>query len=221
MSAKATEVVPAPPPLSPAKAKKKSSTGWDRAKSKRRASTLLMLRVKQAKEQMEKEMLTEAETIEKDKIGLKFAHIMYILKQQRKNKEYFDLIVFCIYVMIYVFILTNNRAAYASNSLNCGIKDVLIHEAFNEASPGGSPFEDTRTYYDTVNFEEMWMWINGPFLDVMYQEEDMTGKSYGNYIHGSNKTKRVILGQTHLLGRIMIRHLRSEKIVKKIYDESR
>ena len=75
MSAKATEVVPAPPPLSPAKAKKKSSSGWDRAKSKRRASTLLMLRVKQAKEQMEKEMLTEAETIEKDKIGLKFAHI--------------------------------------------------------------------------------------------------------------------------------------------------
>ena len=120
MSAKATEVIPAPPPLSPAKAKKKSSTGWDRAKSKRRASTLLMLRVKQAKEQMEKEMLTEAETTEKDKIGLKFAHIMYILKQQRKNKEYFDLIVFCIYVMIYVFILTNNRAAYASNSLNCG-----------------------------------------------------------------------------------------------------
>ena len=82
MNAKATEVVPAPPPLSPAKAKKKSSSGWDRAKSKRRASTLLMLRVKQAKEQMEKEMLTEAETIEKDKIGLKFAHIMYILKQQ-------------------------------------------------------------------------------------------------------------------------------------------
>ena len=42
MSAKATEVVPAPPPLSPAKAKKKSSSGWDRAKSKRRASTYFL-----------------------------------------------------------------------------------------------------------------------------------------------------------------------------------
>jgi hypothetical protein len=215
MSGKATDVVPAPPPQSPKKAK---SSHWDKAKSKRRASTILMLRVKQAKEAMEKEMLTEAETIEKEKVGLKFAHIMYILKQQRKNKEYFDLIVFCVYVMIYVFILTTNRAAYAANSLNCGIKDVLINEAFNEASPGGSPYEDTRTYYDTVNFQEMWMWINGPFMDVLYQEEDMIGKPYGTYIHGSNKTRRIILGQTQLLGSIMVRHLRTEPVVKSIYE---
>ena len=167
---------------------------------------------------MKKEMMTEAETLEKEKVGLKFAHIMYILKQQRKNKEYFDLIVFCIFVSIYVVILTTNRAAFASNSLNCGIKDVLINEAFNENQPGGSPYEDTRTYYDVVNFEEMWMWINGPFMDVIYKEEDATGKPFGTYIHGTNKTRRMILGQTQLLGSVMIRHLRTEPEILQLYE---
>ena len=97
MSSTPTNVVPTPPP--------RSMTGrsnWNKAKAKRKTSTMLMLRVKQAKERMEKEMMTEAETLEKQKVGLKFAHIMYILKQQRKNKEYFDLIVFCIFVSIYL-----------------------------------------------------------------------------------------------------------------------
>ena len=107
-----------------------------------------MMKIKEAKENQLKSILDEDdETDASGNVGISFAHIMYILKQQRKNKQYFDLLLFVIFVTLYIFILTSNRAAFATNGLTRGIKNILIDEAFNESEPGAL-YEDSRTYFD-------------------------------------------------------------------------
>ena len=205
-----SSVAPSPPP------QRSDSIGTRKA---HRATVMLMKKIKQAKEE-QAELLFGASTPteEKKKAGISFAHIMYILKQQRKNREYLNLIAFCFFVMLYIFILTSNRAAFATNGLNRGISKVLIEEAFNEPEPGAL-FEDTRTYFDTVDFQEMWGWMQGPMLNVLWSEETYFGAPHGRYIHGTNSTRRVILGQTHMLGKVMIRQLRSEPSLIQSYDK--
>ena len=122
-------IVPQPPVSPPKK-------GWKSSHKVHKASTLLMMKIKEAKENQLKSILEEDdETDASGNVGISFAHIMYILKQQRKNKQYFDLLLFVIFVTLYIFILTSNRAAFATNGLTRGIKNILIDEAFNEPAP--------------------------------------------------------------------------------------
>ena len=110
-----------------------------------------MMKIKDAREKHLKTLLQgdeEDEDSKKSNVGISFAHIMYLLKQQRKNKQYFDLLLFALFVTLYIFILTSNRAAFATNGLTRGIKNILIDEAFNEPEPGAL-YEDSRTYFDT------------------------------------------------------------------------
>jgi hypothetical protein len=195
-------IVPQPPVSPPKK-------GWKSSHKVHKASTLLMMKIKEAKENQLKSILEEDdETDASGNVGISFAHIMYILKQQRKNKQYFDLLLFVIFVTLYIFILTSNRAAFATNGLTRGIKNILIDEAFNEPEPGAL-YEDSRTYFDTVDFGEMWGWLQGPLANVLWKEESYYGAPFGTYVHGTNKSRRVVLGQTHLLGRVMMRQLRT------------
>ena len=133
-----SQIVPQPPSSPP-----------KRSRKAHRATTLLLNKIKEAREKQTKLLTTEDDDDEaKSQAGISFAHIMYILKQQRKNKQYFDLLLFVLFVTLYIFILTSNRAAFATNGLTNGIKNVLIDEAFNEPEPGAL-YEDTRTYFDT------------------------------------------------------------------------
>ena len=148
--------------------------------------------------------------------GIPFGAVMHILRENRRDRQYKDLIKFLFFVILFVLIQFELRSVFNCHFQNAGIKAHLLEEWFAEPSED-TPYADTRVYEDTGNWEEFFIWLEGPFSQVMFRNEWYNGRSRGNYSSNQEPT-RYIGTQMHILGKIALRQVRGKPVVKKVLD---
>lgn len=123
-------------------------------------------------------------------------------KRDIKNTHWGELIRFILFLilMTYVGIYTSARDNKAAYLFWSGAKQTLIDDEFP------SSISSLRRTFDEIdNVDEFYMWAKGPFLDVLYPSEQMTG-----YV-GSTQFMQsaVFLGQGTVVGTPRWRQQRS------------
>ena len=148
--------------------------------------------------------------------GIPFGAVMHILRENRRDRQYIDLLKFLVFVVLFVVIQFELRSVFDCHFQNAGIKAHLLEEWFVE--PGEeTPYADPRIWTDTGNWEEFFIWLEGPFASVMFRDEWYNGKSRGKYSSNGAPT-RYIGTQMHILGKIALRQVRGRPVVKKVLD---
>ena len=148
--------------------------------------------------------------------GIPFGAVMHVLRENRRDRQYKDLIKFLFFVVLFVLIQFELRSVFNCHFQNAGIKAHLLEEWFAEPSQD-TPYADARVYEDTGNWEEFFIWLEGPFSQVMFRNEWYNGVSRGNY-SSNGKPTRYIGTQMHILGKIAIRQVRGKPVVAKVLD---
>ena len=152
--------------------------------------------------------------------GLPFGAVMHILRENRRDVQYMDLTKFAMFIMLFVYVQFELRRVFDSHFQGAGIKDALLEEWLVEPEMPGSPFADERKFETTGNWEEFFLWMEGPFLGVLYRNEWYNDQPRGNY-SGTDEHLRYMGTQSHIMGKIMMRQVRGVPIVKKVLDGGR
>ena len=113
--------------------------------------------------------------------GIPFGAVMYILRANRTDKQYRDLIKFFVFLFMFVIIQFELRRVFDSHFQASGVKDQLIEEWLVEPDMPNFPFADERKFETTGNWEEFFMWMEGPFLGVMFRNTWYNDQPRGNY----------------------------------------
>ena len=140
---------------------------------------------------------------------------MHILRENRRDRQYKDLVKFLVFVVIFVMIQFELRSVFDAHFQNAGLRELLVNEWLAEPDPPEVQYADMRSYNDVANWEEFFLWLEGPFSSVMFADTYYNGQSLGNYT-SSGAPRRFFGTQTHILGKIYMRQIRSMPVEKEV-----
>ena len=149
--------------------------------------------------------------------GLPFGAVMHILRENRRDRQYIDLLKFALFIFLFVYIQFELRRVFDSHFQSAGVKDQLLEEWLVEPEMPSQPYADERKFETTGNWEEFFLWLEGPFLGVLYRDSWYNDQSRGNYT-GTDEAKRYLGIQSHIMGKIMMRQVRGQIISKQVLD---
>ena len=150
--------------------------------------------------------------------GIPFGAVMHILRENRRDRQYKDLVKFFFFLILFVYIQFELRRVFDSHFGQAGIRDALVDEWLVEPDMPHQPFADPRTFETTGNWEEYFMWMEGPFTSVLFRNEWYNEQSRGNYTR-SQKPKRYLGIQSHILGKIIMRQVRGKPVPTQVLDD--